>query len=107
MTAETASDLAEAFREHRDAFGVSIIFGPATATAITAIVAESEFGRELVGGGFAEVGDLHCKILLIELPSAPAIGSPGTYNGRTFKVTSVAIQPGSLIGEFNLRPAKR
>jgi hypothetical protein len=105
MTAQTASDLAEAFREHRDAFGVSITFG--TNPAITAIVAESEFGRELVGGGFAEVGDLQCKILLSDLPTAPANGDPVTYNGRAFKVTSVSIQPGSLIGEFNLRPAKR
>lgn len=104
MTSETATDLAEAFREHRDAFGVSIIFGE---TEITAIVAEAEFGRELATGGYAETGDLACKLLLADLPAAPANGDPGTYNGRTFKVNSVSIQPGSLVGEFNLRPAKR
>jgi hypothetical protein len=105
MTAETANDLAEAFREHRDAFGVAITFGENP--PITAIVAEAEFGRELVGGGYAETGDLACKLLLADLPTAPGNGTAGTYNGRTFKVNSVSIQPGSLIGEFNLRPAKR
>jgi hypothetical protein len=104
MTAETANDLAEAFREHRDAFGVSITFG---STEITAIVAEAEFGRELAAGGFAETGDLSCKLLLSDLPTAPAIGAPATYNGRTYKISSVAKQPGSLVSECNLRPAKR
>lgn len=104
MTAETANNLAEAFREHRDAFGVSIIFG---ATEITGIVAEAEFGRELSAGGYAETGDLQSKVLLSDLPVTPAIGTPATYNGRTFRVQSVAVQPGSLIGEFVLRPAKR
>lgn len=104
MTAETANDLAEAFREHRDAFGVSITFG---STPITAIVAEAEFGRELVAGGFAETGDLSCKLLLSDLTAAPGIGDPVTYNDRSFKVSSFAKQPGSLVVECNLRPAKR
>ena len=104
MTAETANDLAEAFREHRDAFGVSVTFG---STTITAIVAEVEFGRELAAGGFAETGDMQCKILLADLTATPAIGSSAAYNGRAFRVQGVAIPPGSLIGEFTLRPAKR
>lgn len=104
MTSETATDLADAFREHRDAFGVSITFGE---TEITAIVAEAEFGRELAAGGFAETGDLACKLLLADLSAAPAIGGPATYNERTYKISSVAKQPGSLISECNLRPAKR
>lgn len=104
MTAETASNLAEAFRELRDAFGVSVTFGT---VEITAVVAEAEFGRELAAGGFAETGDIQCKILLADLPVQPTIGSSAAYNGRTFRVQSVAIQPGSLIGEFTLRPAKR
>jgi hypothetical protein len=105
MTAETANDLAEAFREHRDAFGVEITFGEAE--PIQAIVAEAEFGRELAAGGFAETGDLSCKLLLEDLETAPVLGDPVTYNGRTFKVSSFAKQPGSLVGECNLRPAKR
>ena len=104
MTSQTANDLADAFREHRDAFGVSIIFG---ATTITAIVAEAEFGRELMSGGFAETGDLSCKLLTADLSAAPAIGGSATYNGRTYKISSVAKQPGSLVSECNLRPAKR
>lgn len=104
MTSQTATDLAEAFREHRDAFGVAVTFG---STAITAIVAEAEFGRELAAGGFAETGDLACKLLLSDLATAPALGDAATYNGRAFKVSSIAKQPGSLVGECNLRPAKR
>ena len=107
MTSETASNLAEAFREHRDAFGAPITFGQHP--EITAIVGEAEFGRELVGGGggFAETGDLACTLLLSDLPSAPVISTPATFNGRTFRVNSVSVPPGSLIGEYNLRPAKR
>lgn len=104
MTSDTANDLAEAFREHRDAFGVPITFG---STEITAVIAESEFGRELAAGGFAETGDLSCKLLLADLSAAPAIGDAATYNGRSYRVSSVAKQPGSLVIECNLRPAKR
>ena len=104
MTAETASALAEAFREHRDAFGVSVTFG---STTITAIVGESEFSRELVEGGFAESGNLQSKVLLADLPAVPEIGSAVTYHTRPFKVASRAIQPGGLVGEFELRPANR
>lgn len=104
MTSETASALADAFREHRDAFGVAITFG---STAITAIVAEAEFGRELASGGFAETGDLSCKLLLADLSAPPVIGGAATFNGRSFRISSTAKQPGSLVGECNLRPAKR
>ena len=104
MTEETASAIAEAFREHRDAFGVSITFGAVT---ITGIVAESQFSRELVDGGFAEAGNLQSKILLNDLPSLPDIGSPVTYQEKSYRVHSRAIQPNGLIGEFELRPAKR
>lgn len=104
MTAETATALAEAFREHRDAFGVSITFGQ---TTITAVVAKSDFSRELVEGGFAESGDLQAKVLLADLPAVPEIGSTVIYQERPFKVASKAIQPNGLVGEFELRPAKR
>jgi hypothetical protein len=104
MTAETATALAEAFREHRDAFGVSITFG---STTITAIVGESDFSRELVEGGFAEAGNLQSKVLLSDLPAVPQIGSTVIYQDRPFKVASLAIQPGGLIGEIELRPANR
>jgi hypothetical protein len=104
MTAETATALAEAFREHRDAFGVSITFGQ---TTITAIVAKTDLARELMEGGFAESGDLSAKVLLADLPAVPAIGSAVTYQARPYKVASKAIQPGGLVGEFEIRPAKR
>ena len=104
MTSTTAADMAEAFADHRSSFGVPISFG---STAIVAIVAESEFGRELAAGGFSETGDLNCKLLLSDLTSNPAIGALVTYNARTFRVSSFSVQPGSLIGECVLRPAKR
>jgi hypothetical protein len=104
MTSETANAIADAFRELRDAFGVSIAFG---ATTITAIVAESELSRELVNGGFAATGEIQVKALLADLPSTPALGSAATYQAVAYKVDKRAIQPGGLIGEFTLRPAKR
>lgn len=104
MTGSTAEALAEAFRELRSAFGVSITFGE---TTITAIVAESELSRELVAGGFADSGEIQVKALLDDLPATPEIGSAATYNGTNYKVDKRAIQPGGLIGEFTLRPARR
>lgn len=104
MTAETASALAEAFREHRDAFGVTITFGVAE---VSAIVAEGEFSRELMQGGFTKAENYQVKLLLEDLATAPALGDAVTYQARGFKVSSVAIQPGGLIGEYEIRPAKR
>ncbi len=104
MNAETSNTLAEAFREHRDAFGVSITFG---VTAITALVGESPFSRDLTEGGFADSGTLKTKILLADLPTLPPIGSLVTYQDRAYKVSTQALQPGGQIGEFELRPAHR
>lgn len=105
MTSETAEAIAEAFREHRDAFGVPITFG--AAPEITAIVAEGEFSRELMQGGFAEAGNYQVTLLLSDLTAAPVNGDPVTYQAREFRVSSVAIQPGGKIGEYEIRPAKR
>jgi hypothetical protein len=104
MTSETAATFASAFREHREAFGVSITIGT---TAITAIVNESQFGRELMEGGFAQEGDIEVKYLIADLATAPVIGTAATYRDRSFRVSRVANQPGSLIGELSMRPAKR
>lgn len=104
MTDETATALADAFREHRDAFGVSITIGE---TEVTAIVNESDFGRELASGGFAQTGDLNAKVLLADLPEAPSIGTAATYRAATYRVQSIATQPGSYITELTLRPGKR
>lgn len=105
MTSETAEAIAEAFREHRDAFGVPITFG--AEPEITAIVAGGEFSRELMQGGFAEAGNYQVKLLISDLPTAPANGDPVTYQERVFRVSNVAVQPGGLIGEYEIRPAKR
>ncbi len=104
MDAATAADLAEAFLEHREAFGVPITIDGEN---ITAIVNESPYGRELVEGGFAEDGDIEFKILLSDLENTPEIKTPVTYKSRSFRVQKPAIQPGSLIGEFIARPTRR
>lgn len=104
MTEETASELAEAFREHRDAFGVPLTLN---GSEVVAVVNESAFGRELMEGGFAEDADVQVKVLLADLAALPSIGAAASYNGRTFRVQRFAIQPGTLVGEYTLRPAKR
>lgn len=104
MTSETALDLKDAYLEHRSNFGSPVTFG---ATAITAVVGESEDFRELVEGGFAHTGDKGARVLLTDLASVPATGSAVTYNGRSYKVGPALIPPGSLIGTFQLVPAKR
>jgi hypothetical protein len=104
MNPDTAAALAEAFGEHRASFGVPITLG---SRSITAIVGENEFARELAAGGFAEAGDLNVKLLLSDLPAPPAHGDPATYQGRSFRVSQKAIQPGGLIAELTLRPASR
>jgi hypothetical protein len=98
------ADLSEAFIEHREAFGVPITFG---AAAITAVVAESEFSRDLVEGGFSANAELQCKVLLSDLAALPSIGTLATYQATSFKVSKVAIRPGGLIGEYTLRASKR
>ncbi|MES2995896.1 MAG: hypothetical protein V4733_03710 [Verrucomicrobiota bacterium] len=97
-------ELAEAFREHRDAFGVSVIFG---ATTVTAVVEDSEFSRELVEGGFAEAGNVETRALKADFTTLPIIGSPATWNDRSFRIASITAHPTSPVLIFSLRPAKR
>lgn len=97
-------ELAEAFLEHREAFGVPITFGE---TTIQAVAAETETSRELRDGGWADGADTKVKLLLSDLAILPSIGATGLYQERRFKVQSMAIQPGGLIGEYTLRPANR
>lgn len=104
MTAETASTLAEAFREHRDAFGVSLTLGE---TTVTALVKDSAMSRELVEGGFADEGAVEAKVLLADLPMQPSLGMTANYKSRPMRVSSLSIQPGGLIAELSLRPARR
>lgn len=104
MNQATAESIADAFREHREAFGVPITIGE---TEITAIVKESPFGRELVEGGFADDGDIEVQLLLSDLQALPSIGTAATYRDRSFRVSRVAFQPGGLVGELTLRPSRR
>ena len=104
MQSATANAFLEAFQEHRDDFGVSITIAGQT---ITATVNESQFGRELMEGGFADESDIEVKFILADLSAIPSIGNIVNYRNRVFKVSRLGIQPGSLIGEITCRPAKR
>lgn len=106
MSPELAEELAEAFREHRDAFGVSITIG---SDEITAIVQESEMSRDLseIGGGFHPEMEFHAKALLSDLSEIPALGAPVVYSGQKLKISRLAIHPGGLIAEFSIRPRGR
>lgn len=104
MTSEVSNAIAEAFREHRDAFGVSITMAGQT---VTAIVNENALSRELVEGGFAESGNLQVKALLADFSTVPAIGAAASYNGRAYTVTSRMVAPGATVGEFEITPSSR
>lgn len=104
MQSEIANTLSGGFEQHRDSYGVSITIN---GEAITAIVSESQFGRELMEGGFADEGDIEVKFLLSDLPAIPSLGKIVIFNGRNFKISRVGVQPGSLVGEITGRPARR
>lgn len=104
MQSQIATSLKEAFEEHRDDYGVSITID---GESITAIVAESQFGRELMEGGFADDGDIDVKFLLADLTAIPTLGKPVVFNSRNFRISRVGIHPGSLVGEITGRPSKR
>jgi hypothetical protein len=104
MNIETASAIADAYSEHREAFGVPLTIG---SEDILAIVNDSPLGRELVEGGFTDEGEVEAKVLLSDLSTLPSIGAAASYKSRTYRVARISIQPGGLIGEYSLRPAKR
>lgn len=103
MNAETAAAIAEAFREHRDAFGVAITINGDT---ISAVVNDSPYSRELIEGGFANDGEISVKCLTADLSTTPAIGQTCSYKSRSFLISSVSIQPGSAVAEIQMRPAR-
>lgn len=104
MNSETAETFGSAFLSHREAYGVAITIN---GQDIAAIVNESPFSRELMEGGFADDGDIEVKFLLSDLSAIPSLGTSAVYRSRNFRVSRVAIQPGSLIGEITCRPHKR
>ena len=96
--------LAEAFREHRDAFGVSVTFGT---TPVQAVASMADLSREWVGGGYREEGEEAVHVLLADLPAVPALQSLATYKEIPWTVEAVDIQPGGLVGKFTLKPYRR
>jgi hypothetical protein len=104
MSPEIAEAFSDSFVSHRDSFGVSITINGQN---VIAIVNESQFARELMEGGFADDSDIEVKFLISDLSEIPAIGKSVLYRSRSFKVSRLGIQPGSLVGEITCRPAKR
>jgi hypothetical protein len=104
MNQATADSFADAFREHREAFGVSIQIDDAQ---ITAIVNEVDMARDLVEGGFAEEGDVDAKVLACDLPKKPMIGRECHYGGRKYRVATVRSREGGQVMHLRLRPARR
>jgi len=104
MQTAIANSFKDGFEQHRDDYGVSIIIDGET---VQAIVAESQFARELMEGGFADDGDIDVKFLISDLTQIPALGKPVVYRSRNFRVSRVGTQPGALVGEITCRPSKR
>lgn len=104
MQSEMANTFLDGFLEHRDDFGVEITIANET---VTAIVNESQFGRELMEGGFADEADIEVKFLISDLTQIPSLGNSVAYRSRAFRVSRLGIQPGALIGELTCRPARR
>lgn len=104
MQTALAQSFGDSFEEHLEDFAVSIVINSQT---IRAVVNESQFGRELMEGGFADDSDIDVKFLLSDLSAIPSIGDLVTYRDRNFRVSRLGIQPGALVGEITCRPAKR
>jgi len=104
MQTAIANSIKDAFEQHRSDYGVSIIIDGET---VQAIVAESQFARELMEGGFADDGDIDVKFLISDLTQIPELGKPVVYRSRNFRVSRVGTQPGALVGEITCRPSKR
>ena len=104
MQTAIANSIKDAFEQHRADYGVSIIIDGET---VQAIVAESQFARELMEGGFADDGDIDVKFLISDLAQIPELGKPVVYRSRNFRVSRVGTQPGALVGEITCRPSKR
>ncbi len=104
MNLSLATSYQEAFLEHREEFGVDITIN---GDDVEAIVSESQFGRELMEGGFADDADIEVKFLIADLTELPSLGQVVSYRDRAFRVSRLGFQPGALIGEITCRPSKR
>jgi hypothetical protein len=103
MNSETSTALADAFRELREAFGVSIQIEDAE---ILAVVSTVDVARELVEGGFAENGEVEAKILEVELPTTAENGKPAIYQGRKYRIAAINHEETRPIVSLRLRPVR-
>jgi CBS domain-containing protein len=105
MNAATSASFADAFRQHREAFGAPVQVGEAD---LVGIVNEVDLARELMEGGFAEEGDVDVKVMADELPTdVPPLGLSCAYGGRRYRVASVRSREGAPVVHLRLRPARR
>jgi hypothetical protein len=99
-----ADDIAEAFLEARDAFGVPITIADQD---VTAMVTESQFARDLVEGGFQLNAQVEVRVLLADLNVPPVLGAACLYEGAPFRISNIVPPRGGLVGEFTLSPRGR
>ena len=103
MNPETSSALADAFLEHREAFGVSIQI---EGEEVLAVVNTVDVDRTLVEGGFAEDGEVTATILRDELPVAAANGKAATYQERKYHIRSITPEVNRPTVRVVLRPLR-
>jgi len=102
MNDNVALDLKDAFIEHRNDFGVTITHN---GNDYQAIIAESEYTRTLVMGGFSDDGDIRIKLLRSDLYLE--IGNLITYNAIQFKISGRSVMNNSDIVEYSAKPIRR
>ncbi len=104
MNSAQGQSFADAFREHREAFGVPLQVGD---DEITAVVNESPYGRDLEEGGFVAEGEVEARFLAEDVSADLKLGQSAIYKERPLRISRIASQPGALVVEVMLRPANR
>lgn len=103
MNSETSSALADAFLEHREAFGVLIEI---EGEEVLAVVNTVDVDRTLVEGGFAEDGDVTAILLRAEMPFATALGKSAKYQDREYRIKSLTPEVNRPTIRLGLRPLR-
>lgn len=103
MNPETSSALADAFLEHREAFGVLLEIEGAE---VLAVVNQVDVDRSLVEGGFAEDGEVSAIILRAEMPFTSLLGKSARYQDREYRIKSLTPEVNRPTIRLGLRPVR-
>lgn len=95
----------EVFRERLESLGEEITLG--SSDPIRVLIANGDYTRELVEGGFADEGTVRLHFLASDLPQLPAPGVAAQFQGRPYRVHKARRVPGTIHGELELRPTRR